>query len=132
MADQVNPMGNLASGLPPVLLAATLPGAAPVKSAPAENANDPSPVQGGQAPPAPAQATETAAKQINEHLQQTNSELQIQTDKDTGRIVYKVINTSTGQTVLQVPSEDVLAMARNLRSLDKQMGVSGVLVDKKG
>lgn len=72
--------------------------------------------------------------QLNSHLQQTNSELQFQVDKDTGHTIYKVVNPSSGQVLLQVPSEEVLAMARNLRAMamEKETGASGVLMDKEG
>jgi flagellar protein FlaG len=61
-----------------------------------------------------------------------NSQLQFQVDKETGRTIYKVVSKDNGQVLLQVPSEEVLAMARNLRSMEQQQGVSGVLLDKKG
>jgi flagellar protein FlaG len=71
-------------------------------------------------------------EQLNSHLQQTNSQLQFQLDKETGRTIYKIVSPSNGQVLLQVPSEEVLAMARNLRTMEKQKGAFGVLVDKEG
>lgn len=71
-------------------------------------------------------------EQLNSHLQQTNSQLQFQLDKETGRTIYKIVSPSNGQVLLQVPSEEVLALARNLRTMEKQKGASGVLVDKEG
>lgn len=73
-----------------------------------------------------------AAKFINSHLQQTSTELKIQVDKGTGRVVYSILNQATGEVILQVPSEEVLAMARNLHALNAKAGASGVLVDKNG
>jgi len=46
-------------------------------------------------------------------------------DQDTGRIVVKVSNTSTGEVVSQIPSESALKLAKSLDSL------TGILVDKK-
>jgi len=53
-------------------------------------------------------------------------------DKATGRTIFKVVDQNTGKVVIQVPSEEVLALARNLRSLDPKLGASGVLMDKQG
>jgi flagellar protein FlaG len=73
-----------------------------------------------------------AMEQLNSHLQQSNSELQFQVDSETGHTIYKVVNPGNGQVLLQVPSEEVLAMARNLRAMEKEMSASGVLMDKEG
>jgi flagellar protein FlaG len=70
--------------------------------------------------------------QLNGHLQQAGSELKIQADKDSGRTVYKVVNPATGEIVYQYPTEEMLAMARSLQTSEKQLGTSGVLVDKQG
>ena len=37
-----------------------------------------------------------------------------------------------GRPFLQVPSEELLAMARKLREFAEEMGASGVLLDKEG
>lgn len=71
-------------------------------------------------------------EQLNGHLQQAGSELKFQVDKATGRTVYKVVNPDNGQVLLQVPSEEILALARNVRAMERQMGAAGVLVDKEG
>jgi len=77
-------------------------------------------------------ANNAAVEQVNQQLQQSGSNLQFHVDKDTGRTVYKVVDQHTGKVVLQVPSEEVLAVARNLQAIAKQHGASGVLVDKEG
>jgi len=79
-----------------------------------------------------AKSPEAAMGQLNGYLQQTDSKLQFQVDKSTGRTVFKVIDQATGEVVIQVPSEELLAMARNLRALEKAQDASGVLVDKEG
>jgi flagellar protein FlaG len=122
MADQITPLGSLASGLPPALAAAAAPAPAPAK-VPAS--------QRPAAPPAPAAAKtpEAAMGQLNSHLQQADSSLKFQVDQSTGRAYFQIVNDSTGEVVLQVPSAQMLAMARNLQTLDKKMGV---LVDQQG
>lgn len=150
MADQVNPTGSLASGLPLALLAASAPRAAPEKSRPAKSANSQPQGQASrpvadsskaldsaQAPataqtPATAQASEAAMGQLNGYLQQAGSELKFQVDPGTGRTFFQIVNQNTGEVVLQVPSDEVLAMARKLRDLEQQMDAAGVLLDKEG
>jgi len=132
MADQVNPTGSLAPGLPSALVASATPRPAPEKVRLAKSA-EPLPTRPGDRPAAEAQVSpDVAMEQLNSHLQQSKSELQFQVDKDTGRTIYKVVNPGNGQVLLQVPSEEVLAMARNLRAMEKEMGASGVLLDKEG
>jgi flagellar protein FlaG len=132
MADQVNPMGNLAPGLPVVQVASVTPRPSSEKVRSAK-AVEPRPQGQVDSPVAKAsESTDTAMEQLNSHLQQVNSQLQFQVDKETGRTIYKVVSKDNGQVLLQVPSEEVLAMARNLRSMEQQQGVSGVLLDKKG
>jgi len=58
--------------------------------------------------------------------------MQVQVDTETGKTIYKVVDPTTGQVVLQVPSAQVLAMAHALQSMDSKTGSSGVLVDQKG
>jgi flagellar protein FlaG len=130
MADQVNPMGGLISGLPVAI--ATVPAQRPApEKAPAVSVSDSekqiAPPTGGS-----TMSLDEAAKFINSHLQQTSTELKIQVDKGTGRVVYSILNQATGEVILQVPSEEVLAMARNLHALNAKAGASGVLVDKNG
>jgi len=132
MADQVNPTGGLAPGLPLTILVATAPKQA--KEIPSQARSADTQSAGPVSRPAveSMKTSEAAVAQINEHFQQVGSELKIQKDKTTGRTVFKVTNPNTGEVIIQVPSEEVLALARNLRSLEKQQGASGVLMDKEG
>jgi len=131
MADQVNLVGSLGSGLPALAQSTVQAKPAPDKAPASSTDNQPS---GPDRLTAPGTVTtpENAVAHINSHLQQAATDLKIQVDKGTGRTVFKVVDEHTGQTVLQVPSEEVLAMARNLRSLNAKQGSSGVLVDKQG
>lgn len=131
MADQVIPSVGLASGLPLALLAPTAPRLAPEKPRPAKAADAP-PQGPDDRPGDAAKLTEAALEQLNSYLQQTGSELKFQVDEGTGRTFFKIVSQSTGEVLLQVPSEEMLAMSRKLRELEKRMGASGVLVDKEG
>ena len=129
MADQVNPTGGLAPGIPLTASVALAPKPGARNPRPPNSFELPAPGAGG--PPA-SETPEAAAASLQQHLQQAGSELQVQVDKATGRTIFKVVNETTGEVVLQVPSEAMLAMARNLRAMEKQSGDSGVLVDKEG
>jgi flagellar protein FlaG len=131
MSDYLNPMGGLAPSLHVAQSPAT-PKPIAEKAPPAKTSEVQPQRQDGQPVAKAAASAETAAAQLNSHLQQTATELKFQEDKDTGRTTFKVVNKSTGEVLLQVPSEEVLAMARNLQALDTKMGASGVLVDKQG
>jgi len=132
MADQVKTTSSLPLGLPLALSAAAVPRPTPEKPRQAKVVDRPPQGQSGQPAVEATQNPSVAIEQLNSHLQQAGSELQFQVDKTTGRTVFKVINQSNGTVVLQVPSEEAMAMARNLRALGKQSDVPGVLVDKEG
>jgi len=52
-------------------------------------------------------------------------------DKETGGPVFKILNASTHEVIRQMPSEEVLAMAHQLRKLSSQEDPSGLLVDRQ-
>lgn len=131
MADQAIPSVSLAPGLPLAFLAPPAPRPAADKPRPAKVADAP-PQGSGDRPAEAAKITEAALEQLNSYLQQAGSELKFQVDEGTGRTFFKIVSQSTGEVLLQVPSEEMLAMSRKLRELEKQMGASGVLVDKEG
>ncbi|MDR3684027.1 MAG: flagellar protein FlaG [Geothrix sp.] len=130
MTDQVSPISGLASGLPVASVAGIGAGSTPIRDGSAKIADPSTQGQGG---PVPAVGSpDKAVEQINNHLRQASTQLQVQVDSDTGKTIYKVVDPSTGQVVIQVPSAQVLAMAHTLQAMDKQQGASGVLIDKKG
>lgn len=134
MADQVNPAGSLSSGLPVVLSAATPPKSSPEAPTAPAAAKAPSAGPEGEAKVlADPKARALALSQINSGLQQAATELKIQVDRGSGRTVYSIVEGKSGHVVLQIPSDEVLAMARNLKALDQGLsGSTGVLVDKEG
>ena len=75
---------------------------------------------------------DAAVAQVNQHLQQTQTELRLQVDSGSGRTVFQIVQQGSGEVVLQVPSEEVLGMSRRVRALEGQTGASGTLVDKEG
>ena len=132
MADQSALMSSLGPALtPPAMAAATSkPAIGPVR--PAKTAL-PSKASGPvDQPPVATGSPQESVDQLNGHLQQTASRLRVLVDQSTGRTTYAVVNQATGEVVLQMPSAEMLAMARRVRELEKQMGATGALVDKEG
>ena len=125
MADQVNPSGSLTPGLPTALLVASQPRPAKAHDPPAKPA-------GIRPVVASVESSDRAVEQLNRHFQQTGTELKFQVDRESGRTLFKIISEKSREVLLQVPSEEVLAMARKLRDVAERLDAAGVLVDKEG
>ncbi|WP_374277833.1 flagellar protein FlaG [Azonexus sp.] len=76
-------------------------------------------------PQASREELEKATKEMNDFVQTINSSIEFSVDKDTGSTVVKVIDTATKDVLRQIPSEEMLAIAR---AIDK---VKGLLVHQK-
>jgi uncharacterized FlaG/YvyC family protein len=124
MVDQLSP---LASGLPTALLAAALPKAHAERPRPARTADSQSPGRSDT-----AKLSEAALEQLNGYLQHAGSDIKFQMDEDSGRTFFKIVSQTTGEVLLQVPSVEVMAMARKSREFADLMEASGHLVDKEG
>lgn len=61
-----------------------------------------------------------AAQQINEALQMVSQKLEFSVDKDTDEFVVKVMDKETGEVIRQIPSEELLKIAK---ALDKLQGL---------
>lgn len=144
MVDQVNPLGSLAPGLQPTLQVPTVPASAnrpssvpePAHSLPPVQAPDPRGAGGKSASKRLAKSAEqslgTATQDVKDYLKQLPSVLQFRVDQGSGQYYFKVVDPATQKVIRQVPSEEVLAMARKLRELADPKSVSGVLMDKEG
>lgn len=133
MADQVNPTGSLAPGIP--LTYATVPRPQPAQdkpktAKPTQPSTPPSREEAGKE--SSAQALEVATRELKKFLQQSPSDLMFQVDESSGRTYFKIVDSKTKEVIRQVPSEEMLAMARKLRELAAPENLSGVLVDKEG
>ena len=66
---------------------------------------------------------ETAVKQVNAALEIRSIGIQFEIDKDTDKVIVKVIDRNSGEVIRQVPNEEVVRIA-------KVMGeMSGLLVN---
>ena len=117
MASQITPVGSM-----PILSVGTSAKAVSSKPgpSPARSAGGPAPLPGN---------PDIAVAQVNQHLEQAQTELKLQVDAGSGRTVFQVVQQGTGEVVLQVPSEEVLGMSRRVRDLE---GQTGGLLDKEG
>lgn len=68
---------------------------------------------------------EEATKKANDSMQFLRSNLQFSVDKDTGMQVVKVINSQTNEVIRQIPSDEMLQIAKRLDEL------KGLLIHEK-
>ena len=61
-----------------------------------------------------SEALEDAARDMNQHVQQANRELQFSVDENSGRTVITVLDKETQQVVRQIPGEEALQFAQRL------------------
>jgi flagellar protein FlaG len=81
-------------------------------------------------PQAPTNAqVEQAAKQVQSMMQANSVGLEFSVDHSSGRTVTKVIDTQTSKVVLQIPSEESLAIAQ---AINEWQGMrQGLLIKQK-
>src|SRR5688572_6638464 len=99
----------------------------PVASAPTREA-PPAPVSpvAEKPPPAPTQEeVREAIKEIQRNVGNSSTSLQFSVDSATGRTIVSIIDAETNEIVRQIPTEEVMKLAR---ALD---GMQGLLVNKK-
>lgn len=68
---------------------------------------------------------EDAVKSMNDFVGSINSSLNFSVDNDTGKTIVKVMDLETKKVLKQIPSEDMVAMAK---AVDK---LKGLLVNQK-
>ena len=65
---------------------------------------------------------EAAARSVREFVQPINSNLEFSVSEDTGQLVVKIIDRTTKEVIRQMPSEEMLAIAKTLD------GIKGLFV----
>ena len=71
------------------------------------------------------QELDKAVKAVNEFVGSVNNSLKFSVDEDTGQTVVKVIDNATKEVIKQVPSKEMLEIAKALDNL------KGLLVQQK-
>lgn len=83
----------------------------------------PLPAGGNSLPPSPVppslDAVHAAAAAIEQHLRESGRQLLFRVDEITGQMVVTVTNPETGEVVRQLPSEELLRIARDLAQLKR-------------
>lgn len=102
------PQGN------PVLSSATRDLRTPVGTA--AKTPDPSPPALSSQRPE-REEVEAAVKSVGEFVQPINSNLEFSVNDDTGQLVVKIIDRATKEVIRQMPSEEMLAIAKTLDSI---------------
>jgi flagellar protein FlaG len=79
------------------------------------------PKNGQNVPPEPApaptrQQVEQAVLQIQSYLNDSQRQLQFQVDSGSGRTIVRVVNTETQELIRQIPSEEMLTLARAIQT----------------
>lgn len=72
---------------------------------------------------------EEAAQAFQAYLESLPSDLQFQPDFEANMVVFKVVNPVTQKVIRQLPPEEVVQQARNLR-MAQQKNHSGILLDE--
>lgn len=142
MAEQVNPTGSLTPSVPAASLLRVEPPPSrkePEKPRASQDqlsislAAAPEAEQGNSAPSSLTPSLEEAARTLRDFLEDLPADLQFKEDRVTGQLYFKVVNPATQEVIRQVPSEEILAMARKLRALEAGgKNAPGVLIDQRG
>ncbi|MCP3852321.1 MAG: flagellar protein FlaG [Gammaproteobacteria bacterium] len=69
----------------------------------------------------PKEELDDTIRDLNDSLQNVQRNLEFAIDKEAGRIVINVKDIETDEVLRQIPSEEVLELARNLRNVNIQL-----------
>lgn len=152
MSDPISPVGSLgqlpmASGASPTLALARagLNDVQPQMAPPATGASAAQPIEtlkGSREPlptPAPAKSQvgekpppnlEESVAEMREYLKNLPTNLEVRADEETGNLIFKVVNPVTKEVIRQYPPDELVALARRMRSLANK-DVSGILLDRR-
>lgn len=71
-------------------------------------------------------------KAFREFLKNLPSDLQFQSDEDSGYVIFKVVNPVTKEVIRQYPPDAIVEMAKKLKALQRQgEKESGIFLDQK-
>jgi len=79
------------------------------------------PVNGKAQPPQAANTAEVreAVSEINEIVQSKQRDLSFNMDEGSGKYVIRIVDTESGELIRQIPTEEVLAIATQLREFQE-------------
>ena len=62
-----------------------------------------------------------AVENLNQYVQSVKRQLEFSVDKESGKTVIKVIDADTGETIRDIPAEEVLNMQKKLKETSDQL-----------
>ena len=71
-------------------------------------------------PVANGKEIEDAVTNLNDFAQSVNRQLQFTVDKESGKTIVKVIDAETGETIRDIPPEEILKMQKQLRETSER------------
>ncbi len=66
------------------------------------------------------QELQGAVSRLNEYVQNIQRKLEFSVDEESGKDVVRVLDKQTDEVIRQIPSEEVLAIARNIAEYTEQ------------
>lgn len=60
----------------------------------------------------------SALRDVNEHMQNIQRNLQFEVDKESNQTIVRVVDTQSGEVVRQIPAEEVIRMAKRMEEMD--------------
>ena len=125
-------MADMAGNLPPVTTApartaaSSVPGSSTTSTSISVETGKVAPT-GGQPLPVPVPEVpkadlDRALEQLTRMARESRRNLRFSVDESSGRTVITVINAATDEVVRQIPSQEILELARNMKQL-------GLLID---
>ncbi len=72
----------------------------------------------------PAAEVQQVVSQLSSYVQSLRRDLQFSVDERNGKSVVRVVDSETGETIRQIPSEEILAISRALsQSMERTEGM---------
>jgi len=100
-----------------------------VSGAPLRNQGKAADAAGNGPRPMDFEEMQRAVSEAKDYIQSVRRDLDLNYDKETGRLVIKVIDRDTEEVVRQIPPEEVLSFIRNMIKLGDER--EGVLLKEK-
>lgn len=63
-----------------------------------------------------------AIQNLNDYTQNTQRQLRFNVDEETGRTIIKVVDAETDEVIRQIPSEEIMVLARNVHKASEAKG----------
>lgn len=103
------------------------PATGPQETAQPRSAPAPAPTMAhaAQTAPASAETIKQAARQINDLLKSSQADVEFTVNSESNHVVVRIVDSQTQQVIRQMPSEEMIAIAK---SMDR---MSGLLIQQK-